>query len=74
MKDLFILLVPFYIYAGDKANRYLKYYVLGVQAEIYGDTFNYLLSRALYGLMLGWATIPIAILHYKFIRKDNAGE
>ena len=40
-----IILTLVYIYAGDKANYYLKYHLLGVRAEVYGDTGNYITSR-----------------------------
>ena len=52
-----------YIFLGAKANSYLKYHILGVQAEIYSDTFSHILSKGIWGAFLGWATIPIAILH-----------
>lgn len=52
-----------YIFLGAKANSYLKYHILGVQAEIYSDTFSHFLSKGIWGAFLGWITIPIAILH-----------
>ncbi|MBR6961234.1 hypothetical protein IKH79_00510 [Candidatus Saccharibacteria bacterium] len=60
-----------YCYAGDKANDYLKYHILGRRAEIYSDTGNYLLSRAIWGALLGWATIPLALLHNIFFNKSG---
>ncbi len=53
-----------YCFLGDKANRYLKYHLLNVRAEFYSDTGKYILSRLIKGGLLGWITIPIAILHY----------
>ena len=64
---LFVFLFFAYAYAGDKANYYLKYHLLGVRAEIYGDTWDYIVSRGFWGLLLGWATIPLAILHNLFL-------
>lgn len=66
MDFLFIILLAVYAYAGDKANYYLKYHLLGVRAEMYGDTWDYVLSRGFWGVILGWATIPVAILHNLF--------
>lgn len=65
---IFLLL---YIYLGDKANYYLKYHLLGRRAEIYSDTGNYLLSRAIWGALFGWATIPIALLHKIFLNRSD---
>ena len=74
MEFLSMILILVYVYAGDKANYYLKYHVLGVQAELYDNTGDYIVSRAIWGAILGWATIPIAILHNTFIRKNNHSE
>jgi len=71
MEIFSLILILIYVYAGDKANYYLKYHLLGVQAEIYGNTGDYILSRFIWAAILGWATIPIAILHNTFIRKNN---
>ena len=69
MEIFSIVLILIYAYCGDKANYYLKYHILGVQAEIYGDTGNYILSRFIWAVILGWATIPIALVHNYVIRK-----
>ena len=63
---IFLLL---YVYLGDKANYYLKYHLLGRRAEIYNDIGNYLLSRAIWGIPSGWATIPVALLHKVFFNR-----
>ena len=70
MELISIILILVYIYAGDKANYYLKYHLLNVRAEVYGDTGNYLMSRFIWGAILGWATIPIAVLHYFFTNRQ----
>lgn len=69
MEFLSIIAILAYAYGGDKANYYLKYHVLGVQAEFYGDTGNYILSRFIWAVILGWATIPVALVHNYIIRK-----
>lgn len=70
MEFIGIILLFMYIYAGDKAIYYLKYHFLGVRAEIYGDTGNYILSRFIWSVILGWAAIPIAVLHYLLTNKE----
>lgn len=52
-----------YLYAGDQANYYLKYHLLNTRAEVYSDTGDYIMSRIIWAFILGWATIPIALLH-----------
>ncbi|MBR1647184.1 MAG: hypothetical protein IJ685_10460 [Selenomonadaceae bacterium] len=70
MELIGIILILVYIYAGDKANYYLKYHLLNVRAEVYGDTGDYVMSRFIWSAILGWATIPIAALHYFFTNKQ----
>ena len=70
MEIIGIILTLVYIYAGDKANYYLKYNLLGVRAEVYGDTGNYIMSRFIWSAILGWATIPVAVIHYFFTNKQ----
>ena len=70
MEILAMLPILLYIYAGDKANYYLKRNLLHVEAEYYSDTGNYLLSRFIWGAILGWATIPIAVLHHLLTNKQ----
>ena len=71
MEFLSIILILVYVYAGDKANYYLKYHIMGVRAEVYSNTGDYTLNRFIWAVILGWATIPIAILHYVFIQSKN---
>ena len=71
MDFLFIIFVLVYAYAGDQANYYLKYHIMGVRAEVYSNTGDYTLDRFIWAAILGWATIPIAILHYVFIQSKN---
>lgn len=69
MDILFSILMLIYCYAGDKANYYLKYHLLGQRAEIYGDTGNYIIGRIIWATLLGWATIPLAMLHKIFLNR-----
>ena len=70
MEILSLILIVVYAYAGDRANYYLKTHVLGVRAEFYSDTGDYVMSRFIWAVILGWATIPIAILHNLLFNKQ----
>ena len=70
MEIIALILMFVYFYAGDQANYYLKYHLLNVRAEVYGDTGNYILSRFIWSAILGWATIPIAVIHYLLTNKQ----
>lgn len=61
MFEFFVFII--YLYAGDKAIYYLKYHVLNTRAEIYNNTGDYVIGRIIWALILGWAAIPIALLH-----------
>ncbi len=67
---LVFALFGLYLYAADKANRYCKYHLLNQRAEIYSDTGDYIMNRIIWAFILGWATIPIALLHSHFSSKQ----
>ena len=48
MDFLFIIFVLVYAYAGDQANYYLKYHIMGVRAEVYSNTGDYTLDNNAY--------------------------
>lgn len=62
--DLIVFLI--YEVMGWKANNYLKYHLLNVRAEIYYDTGNHYIRKFILAALFGWATIPLAILHWLF--------
>lgn len=64
-----LVLLGVYVYAGDKANYYLKYHLLNQTAEFYSNTGDYIVGRIIWATILGWATIPMALLHYNFLSK-----
>ena len=76
MDVLMFILMLIYFYAGDQANTYCKYHLLNVRAEIYGDTIDYIMRRIFWAAALGWATIPIALIHHVATSpsKDSSGE
>lgn len=57
-----IIIVVVYAWLGSKANDYLKYTLLGITAEAYHSIFYYLIWKLFWGGLLGWATIPLAIV------------
>lgn len=69
-----LLLIPIIIYAfaGDKANYYCKYHFFNVRAEIYGNTGDYIVRRFGWAVILGWLTIPVALIHYHFVLKGGS--
>lgn len=71
METIFFVMLLIYCYAGDKANSYCKYHLLNVRAEIYGDTGNYIMNRIFWATVLGWATIPIALIHHTLTSKTS---
>lgn len=66
-----LIILIIYVFCGDKANYYLKYHILNTRAEIYGDTSDYIFSRILWAVALGWATIPFAIIHKLIFNKGD---
>ena len=52
-----------YIIAGYFATEYLRYHLLGVRAEIYTNTGEHCVRKIILGCLIGWITIPIAILY-----------
>lgn len=59
-----IILGLAYLAGGYMSVRYLKHNLLGIEVEIYSDVLKYHISQVIWGVILGWATIPIALLHY----------
>ena len=55
-----------YLVLGWKANDYLRYHILNVTAEVYNNALRHYLGKLFFGGLLGWITIPLAILHKIF--------
>lgn len=71
---LMLGLFAVYAYAGDSANYYLKYHLLNQRAEVYSDTGNYIVQRIIYAVILGWLTIPVALIYYYVKSNGKNGE
>lgn len=59
---IFILLVILYIYLGDKANQFCKKHILHLETAYVYDIGAWISNRAIWGLLIGWITIPISII------------
>mgnify|MGYP007102026115 CR=1 FL=1 len=65
-----LILVAVYVYFGIRANDYLKYHLFNIRAEFYSSIMDHLAGKVVYAMFLGWATIPLAILHNLLFSKD----
>ncbi len=60
------LLIIGYALLGYNANQYLRRNLLGQVGVIYSDTGHYFLSQFIWGMLLGFITIPLAIIVFIF--------
>lgn len=63
---LVILLILLYAYLGDKANQFCKRNILHVETVLVFDVMSWVMNRAIWGVLLGWLTIPIAVIMWIF--------
>ena len=55
-----------YIFLGYNANQYLRRHLLGQVGVIYFDTCSYIMKEIIYATLLGFITIPLAIIVFLF--------
>ena len=55
-----------YIFLGYNANQYLRRHLLGQVGVIYFDTGRYIMKEITYATVLGFITIPLAIIVFLF--------
>ena len=55
-----------YIFLGYNANQYLRRHLLGQVGVIYFDTGRYIMKESMYATVLGFITIPLAIIVFLF--------
>lgn len=65
------IILGVYVYAGNKANNYLKYYLLNQRVEVYSDTGQHIVNKLVYAFFLGCFTIPVALIHYYFFNRSS---
>lgn len=63
MGDFFSGLL-FFVYAGFgyHANEWIRYNLLGVQAEYTSSLLDSMFSKLLWAMLLGWISIPIWLI------------
>lgn len=67
-----ILYLLFFVYAyfADQAISYVKANIMGIRGEVvYGSLITYYGQRIVWAFVLGWAAIPIALIHKNFIAR-----
>lgn len=57
-----VIFLGVYCWFGYKSIVYIKYHLMGVQAEYTSDISQFYLDRFTWGVLLGWITIPIMII------------
>ena len=57
-----LILFGIYLYAGVLSNSFLKHHVLKMQTAYVLNMQNFLLGKIIWAALLGWITIPIAIV------------
>ena len=55
-----------YVFLGYNANQYLRRHLLGQVGVIYFDTVSYIMKEIIYATLLGFITIPLAIIVFLF--------
>ena len=57
-----LILFTIYIYAGARANSFLKHHILKMQTVYVFNLTNFITEKIIMGCLLGWITIPVAII------------
>lgn len=55
-----------YLFLGYNANNYLRRNLLGQTAVIYFNTGAYIMKEIIWALLLGFITIPLALIVFLF--------
>lgn len=70
MKDTFLLiLIVLYLGFSYWAVQYVKVHILGITEEWTNNLIAFYGQRIIFAAILGWAAIPIALIHKTFIAK-----
>lgn len=67
---LLIVVLLVYVYLGDKANEFCKRHICHVETVLVFDVSTWIQNRAIWGFLLGWLTIPIALIMWIFGVRD----
>lgn len=63
---IFILLI--YLFLGSKANTYCKKHILHLETAYVFNIWNWIINKGFWAFLLGWLTIPLAIIIWLFQR------
>ena len=55
---------------GMCAVAYVKSNILGVESEYTTSLFRYYALQFIWGILLGWLAIPVALIHCIFANRD----
>lgn len=61
-----IIAAILYVFLGYKSIGYLKYHLMGVKFELTRDVGRFMWDRVIWGLILGWLTIPLMLIVWLF--------
>lgn len=68
------LIILFYIVCGGMGNTYVRHNILGVQTAYVFNMKNFLLEKIACAFILGWISIPVAIIHWFFTRNSKLAD
>ena len=60
-----------YTIAGVMAVKYVKANIFGVVAEYTNSLYNLFLKNLVYGFLLGWLAIPVALIHWLIVGRNR---
>ena len=64
------VLIIIYIILGTAAVKYVKSEIFGVIVE-FGNLGQLILKNVIWGLLLGWLAIPVALIHMLIFHRDG---
>ena len=70
MLIIILILLLVYSFLGDKANQYCKRHILHLETVYVFDVSTWLTNRAIWGVLIGWLTIPVAVIMWIFGVRD----
>ncbi len=61
-----LIVFAIYVYAGAKANSFLKHYILKMQTVYVFNVMTFITEKIIMAALLGWVTIPVALVARAF--------
>lgn len=66
-----LVLILIYIAAGAAANTYIRHNIFGIQTVYVFSWENFIMDKFIWAVLLGWISIPVAILHVLVLGKSK---